>query len=102
MLVSSSKFLGFSWFINTDRKFPLMQCTQSFLQPQTPSHLVEDLQDVIKQESDESGIVAEFQENGQPLLKKIKQEVNMGSFEKNNAATFVPCEQLDVSGVGTV
>lgn len=43
-----------------------------FLQPQTPSHLVEDLQDVIKQESDESGIVAEFQENGQPLLKKIK------------------------------
>ncbi|XP_038195687.1 transcriptional activator Myb isoform X7 [Arvicola amphibius] len=42
--------------------------------PQTPSHLVEDLQDVIKQESDESGIVAEFQENGAPLLKKIKQE----------------------------
>ncbi|KAM6181341.1 transcriptional activator Myb isoform 7-T7 [Erethizon dorsatum] len=42
--------------------------------PQTPSHLVEDLQDVIKQESDESGIVAEFQENGPPLLKKIKQE----------------------------
>ncbi|XP_040821279.1 transcriptional activator Myb isoform X7 [Ochotona curzoniae] len=42
--------------------------------PQTPSHLVEDLQDVIKQESDESGIVAEFPENGPPLLKKIKQE----------------------------
>uniref|UniRef100_A0A671E641 Transcriptional activator Myb n=1 Tax=Rhinolophus ferrumequinum TaxID=59479 RepID=A0A671E641_RHIFE len=42
--------------------------------PQTPSHLVEDLQDVIKQESDESGIVTEFQENGPPLLKKIKQE----------------------------
>uniref|UniRef100_A0A8D1L1G2 Transcriptional activator Myb n=1 Tax=Sus scrofa TaxID=9823 RepID=A0A8D1L1G2_PIG len=42
--------------------------------PQTPSHLVEDLQDVIKQETDESGIVAEFQENGPPLLKKIKQE----------------------------
>ncbi|XP_059129027.1 transcriptional activator Myb isoform X5 [Peromyscus eremicus] len=42
--------------------------------PQTPSHLVEDLQDVIKQESDESGVVAEFQENGPPLLKKIKQE----------------------------
>ncbi|KAM4817545.1 transcriptional activator Myb isoform X7 [Urocitellus parryii] len=42
--------------------------------PQTSSHLVEDLQDVIKQESDESGIVAEFQENGPPLLKKIKQE----------------------------
>ncbi|XP_003790352.1 transcriptional activator Myb isoform X6 [Otolemur garnettii] len=43
--------------------------------PQTPSHLVEDLQDVIKQESDESGIVPEFQESGPPLLKKIKQEV---------------------------
>nr|KAF6462572.1 MYB proto-oncogene, transcription factor [Molossus molossus] len=42
--------------------------------PQTPSHLVEDLQDVIKQESDESAIVTEFQENGPPLLKKIKQE----------------------------
>ncbi|XP_006834700.1 PREDICTED: transcriptional activator Myb isoform X6 [Chrysochloris asiatica] len=42
---------------------------------QTPSHLVEDIQDVIKQESDESGIVAEFQDNGPPLLKKIKQEV---------------------------
>uniref|UniRef100_A0A8C5W6H5 Transcriptional activator Myb n=1 Tax=Microcebus murinus TaxID=30608 RepID=A0A8C5W6H5_MICMU len=42
--------------------------------PQTPSHLVEDLQDVIKQESDDTGIVAEFQENGPPLLKKIKQE----------------------------
>ncbi|XP_021029502.1 transcriptional activator Myb isoform X7 [Mus caroli] len=42
--------------------------------PQTPSHVVEDLQDVIKQESDESGIVAEFQESGPPLLKKIKQE----------------------------
>ncbi|KAM6186561.1 transcriptional activator Myb isoform 7-T7 [Rhynchocyon petersi] len=42
--------------------------------PQTPSHLVEDIQDVIKQESDESGIVAEFQDNGPPLLKKIKQE----------------------------
>ncbi|KAM5263565.1 transcriptional activator Myb isoform 7-T7 [Ctenodactylus gundi] len=42
--------------------------------PQTPSHLVDDLQDVIKQESDESEIVAEFQENGPPLLKKIKQE----------------------------
>ena len=57
---------------------------------------------MIKQESDESGIVAEFQENGQHLLKKIKQEVNMGSFEKNNPAAFVPCGQLDVSGVDTV
>uniref|UniRef100_A0A2I3H7H6 Transcriptional activator Myb n=1 Tax=Nomascus leucogenys TaxID=61853 RepID=A0A2I3H7H6_NOMLE len=49
--------------------------------PQTPSHLVEDLQDVIKQESDESGIVAEFQENGPPLLKKIKQEPCSSTWE---------------------
>ncbi|XP_060095831.1 transcriptional activator Myb isoform X4 [Heteronotia binoei] len=43
--------------------------------PQTPSHLVDDLQDVIKQESDESGIVSGLCESGSPLLKKIKQEV---------------------------
>ncbi|KAF7472652.1 hypothetical protein GHT09_016496 [Marmota monax] len=52
--------------------------------PQTPSHLVEDLQDVIKQESDESGIVAEFQENGPPLLKKIKQEVKSPTDKAGN------------------
>ncbi|KAM6181342.1 transcriptional activator Myb isoform 8-T8 [Erethizon dorsatum] len=52
--------------------------------PQTPSHLVEDLQDVIKQESDESGIVAEFQENGPPLLKKIKQEVESPTDKAGN------------------
>ncbi|KAF4024595.1 hypothetical protein G4228_016571, partial [Cervus hanglu yarkandensis] len=52
--------------------------------PQTPSHLVEDLQDVIKQESDESVIVAEFQENGQPLLKKIKQEVESPTDKAGN------------------
>ncbi|XP_050172778.1 transcriptional activator Myb isoform X6 [Myiozetetes cayanensis] len=43
--------------------------------PQTPTHLVEDLQDVIKQESEESAIVAGLHESGPPLLKKIKQEV---------------------------
>uniref|UniRef100_A0A2I3HJT7 Transcriptional activator Myb n=1 Tax=Nomascus leucogenys TaxID=61853 RepID=A0A2I3HJT7_NOMLE len=58
--------------------------------PQTPSHLVEDLQDVIKQESDESGIVAEFQENGPPLLKKIKQEVNTKSFGSNKLRILPP------------
>ncbi|XP_041325858.1 transcriptional activator Myb isoform X7 [Pyrgilauda ruficollis] len=42
--------------------------------PQTPTHLVEDLQDVIKQESEESAIVAGLHESGPPLLKKIKQE----------------------------
>ncbi|XP_040821277.1 transcriptional activator Myb isoform X5 [Ochotona curzoniae] len=52
--------------------------------PQTPSHLVEDLQDVIKQESDESGIVAEFPENGPPLLKKIKQEVESPTDKAGN------------------
>ncbi|KAF6364944.1 MYB proto-oncogene, transcription factor [Rhinolophus ferrumequinum] len=52
--------------------------------PQTPSHLVEDLQDVIKQESDESGIVTEFQENGPPLLKKIKQEVESPTDKAGN------------------
>ncbi|CAK6446618.1 unnamed protein product [Pipistrellus nathusii] len=51
--------------------------------PQTPSHLVEDLQDVIKQESDESGIVTEFQGNG-PLLKKIKQEVESPTDKAGN------------------
>ncbi|XP_015427585.1 PREDICTED: transcriptional activator Myb isoform X2 [Myotis davidii] len=51
--------------------------------PQTPSHLVEDLQDVIKQESDESEIVTEFQGNG-PLLKKIKQEVESPTDKAGN------------------
>ncbi|KAM8946658.1 transcriptional activator Myb isoform 2-T2 [Pelodytes ibericus] len=42
----------------------------------TPSHLADDLQEVIKQESDESGIVPEFHEADEPQLKKIKQEVD--------------------------
>ncbi|XP_066467316.1 transcriptional activator Myb isoform X6 [Tiliqua scincoides] len=42
--------------------------------PHTPTHLVDDLQDVIKQESDESGVVCGLRESGSPLLKKIKQE----------------------------
>ncbi|KAM3932656.1 transcriptional activator Myb isoform 2-T2 [Leptodactylus fuscus] len=45
----------------------------------TPSHLAEDLQEVIKQEADESGIVPELQELEEPLLKKIKQEVESPS-----------------------
>uniref|UniRef100_A0A8C5S5Y4 Transcriptional activator Myb n=1 Tax=Laticauda laticaudata TaxID=8630 RepID=A0A8C5S5Y4_LATLA len=44
--------------------------------PQTPIHLADDLQDVIKQESDETCIVSSLCENGSPLLKKIKQEVD--------------------------
>ncbi|KAM9315765.1 transcriptional activator Myb [Gastrophryne carolinensis] len=41
----------------------------------TPSHLAEDLQEVIKRESEESAIVSEFHDTEEPLLKKIKQEV---------------------------
>nr|XP_056708468.1 transcriptional activator Myb [Euleptes europaea] len=52
--------------------------------PQTPSHLVDDLQDVIKQESDESGIVSGLHENGSPLLKKIKQEVGSPTGKAGN------------------
>ncbi|XP_018412437.1 PREDICTED: transcriptional activator Myb isoform X2 [Nanorana parkeri] len=60
----------------------------------TPSHLAEDLQEVIKQESNESGIVPEFHDTEEPLLKKIKQEVEspthkMGNFywEHDNLTT---------------
>lgn len=49
---------------------------------------------MIKQETDESGIVAEFQENGPPLLKKIKQEVSMRSFGRNSLAALVPVGSL--------
>lgn len=82
MLVSVCKILGLVGLLVQAELFLWCKHVHSSLQPQTPSHLVEDLQDVIKQESDESGIVTEFQGNG-PLLKKIKQEVNSGSFERN-------------------
>ncbi|XP_040453937.1 transcriptional activator Myb isoform X3 [Falco naumanni] len=52
--------------------------------PQTPTHLVEDLQDVIKQESEESAIVAGIHESGPPLLKKIKQEVESPTDKAGN------------------
>ncbi|XP_067398619.1 transcriptional activator Myb isoform X5 [Emydura macquarii macquarii] len=52
--------------------------------PQTPTHLVEDLQDVIKQESDESGIVSGLHESGIPLMKKIKQEVESPTGKAGN------------------
>ncbi|XP_063165739.1 transcriptional activator Myb isoform X1 [Candoia aspera] len=52
--------------------------------PQTPTHLVDDLQEVIKQESDESGIVSSLCENGSPLLKKIKQEVDSPAGKAEN------------------
>ncbi|XP_044530510.1 transcriptional activator Myb isoform X7 [Gracilinanus agilis] len=65
--------------------------------PQTPSHLVEDLQDVIKQESDESGIVSGFHENGPPLLKKIKQENLLTS-----SVLMMPVSEDDVLKTFTV
>uniref|UniRef100_A0A8B9TAU4 Transcriptional activator Myb n=1 Tax=Anas platyrhynchos TaxID=8839 RepID=A0A8B9TAU4_ANAPL len=52
--------------------------------PHTPTHLVEDLQDVIKQESEESAIVAGLHESGPPLLKKIKQEVESPTDKAGN------------------
>ncbi|XP_039563150.1 transcriptional activator Myb [Passer montanus] len=52
--------------------------------PQTPTHLVEDLQDVIKQESEESAIVAGLHESGPPLLKKIKQEAESPTDKAGN------------------
>ncbi|KAM7171822.1 transcriptional activator Myb isoform 1-T1 [Macrochelys suwanniensis] len=52
--------------------------------PQTPTHLVEDLHDVIKQESDESGIVSGLHESGVPLVKKIKQEVESPTGKAGN------------------
>ncbi|XP_029452473.1 LOW QUALITY PROTEIN: transcriptional activator Myb [Rhinatrema bivittatum] len=52
--------------------------------PQIPSHIAEDLQEVIKQESDESGLVPELHENELPLLKKIKQEVESPTGKAGN------------------
>ncbi|XP_074844846.1 transcriptional activator Myb isoform X3 [Carettochelys insculpta] len=52
--------------------------------PQTPTHLVEDLHDVIKQEADESGIVSALHESGIPLVKKIKQEVESPTGKAGN------------------
>ncbi|XP_060632553.1 transcriptional activator Myb isoform X3 [Anolis sagrei] len=52
--------------------------------PQTPTHLVDDLQDVIKQETVESGIATGLRENGSPLVKKIKQEVTSPTGKAGN------------------
>ncbi|XP_006123930.2 transcriptional activator Myb isoform X7 [Pelodiscus sinensis] len=52
--------------------------------PQTPTHLVEDLHDVIKQEADESEIVSGLHESGIPLVKKIKQEVESPTGKAGN------------------
>uniref|UniRef100_A0A8C5WJS3 Transcriptional activator Myb n=1 Tax=Leptobrachium leishanense TaxID=445787 RepID=A0A8C5WJS3_9ANUR len=74
-------------------------------QTHTPTHLVEDLQEVIKQESDESGIAMDLHEVDEPRLKKIKQEVesptHKGYFcdqwETENLTTqlFIPPNHMD-------
>lgn len=97
MLVSVHKILGLvGLLVQTEIFLWCKRHAHSSLQPQTPSHLVEDLQDVIKQESDESEIVTEFQGNG-PLLKKIKQEVNSRSFERNRLWMLFPLFLIDKS-----
>ncbi|EGV96105.1 Myb proto-oncogene protein [Cricetulus griseus] len=80
----TSSFLFADINSSTPKRSPVKGLPFSPSQPQTPSHLVEDLQDVIKQEADESGIVAEFQESGPPLLKKIKQEVESPTDKAGN------------------
>ncbi|XP_069743369.1 transcriptional activator Myb isoform X7 [Narcine bancroftii] len=57
------------------------------------SHLAEDIQDVIKQETDESEIMSSFHENGQPLLKKIKQEVESPDKKMRKFFTLAPWER---------
>ncbi|XP_051881186.1 transcriptional activator Myb isoform X2 [Pristis pectinata] len=59
----------------------------------TPSHLAEDIQDVIKQETDETEIINSFHENGQPLLKKIKQEVESPDKKMRKFFTLAPWER---------
>ncbi|XP_062928296.1 transcriptional activator Myb isoform X6 [Mobula hypostoma] len=59
----------------------------------TPSHLAEDIQDVIKQETDENEIINSFHENGQPLLKKIKQEMVSPDKKMRKFFTLAPWER---------
>ncbi|XP_066461903.1 transcriptional activator Myb isoform X2 [Eleutherodactylus coqui] len=64
----------------------------------TPSHLAEDLQEVIKQEADESGIVTELQDIEEPLLKKIKLEVESPSPPHKGSHFFsTPWEQENLT-----
>ncbi|XP_028579318.2 transcriptional activator Myb isoform X1 [Podarcis muralis] len=66
--------------------------------PQTPAHLVDDLQDVIKQESDETDIASGICENGSPLLKKIKQEVESPT---GKAGNFFSSNHWEGEGLNT-
>ncbi|CAI5770147.1 transcriptional activator Myb isoform X1 [Podarcis lilfordi] len=66
--------------------------------PQTPAHLVDDLQDVIKQESDETDIASGICANGSPLLKKIKQEVESPT---GKAGNFFSSNHWEGEGLNT-
>ncbi|XP_053237956.1 transcriptional activator Myb isoform X6 [Podarcis raffonei] len=66
--------------------------------PQTPAHLVDDLQDVIKQESDETDIASGICENGSPLLKKIKQEAKSPT---GKAGNFFSSNHWEGEGLNT-
>ncbi|XP_048387880.1 transcriptional activator Myb isoform X2 [Stegostoma tigrinum] len=57
------------------------------------SHLADDTQDVIKQEPNETTIISSLHENGQPLLKKIKQEVESPDKKVRKFLTLAPWER---------
>ncbi|XP_067882337.1 transcriptional activator Myb isoform X5 [Heterodontus francisci] len=59
----------------------------------TPSHLAEEAQDVIKQEANETTIINSLHENGQPLLKKIKQEVESPDKKMRKFLSLAPWER---------
>ncbi|XP_072355811.1 transcriptional activator Myb isoform X4 [Scyliorhinus torazame] len=58
----------------------------------TSSHLAEVTRDVIKQEANETTIIS-IHENGQPLLKKIKQEVESPDKKMRKFLTLAPWER---------
>ncbi|XP_060713012.1 transcriptional activator Myb isoform X2 [Hemiscyllium ocellatum] len=57
------------------------------------SHLADNTQDVIKQEANETTIISSLHENGQPLLKKIKQEVESPDKKMRKFLTLAPWER---------
>ncbi|XP_043542138.1 transcriptional activator Myb isoform X5 [Chiloscyllium plagiosum] len=57
------------------------------------SHLADNTQDVIKQEANETTIIGSLHENGQPLLKKIKQEVESPDKKMRKFLTLAPWER---------
>ncbi|XP_078062307.1 transcriptional activator Myb isoform X2 [Mustelus asterias] len=59
----------------------------------TPSHLAEETRDIIKQEANETTIISSLHENGQPLLKKIKQEVESPDKKMRKFLPLAPWER---------